>query len=218
MTARAPFPASSLVSTGKAHEKDVCLFLNTSILIIAYLYSLYRALNDWLFSPRPGLSNLSLGGGYSANLNSAVTTAHAAGMLQVVAAGNDNMNACSYSPASAPYAYTVGATDQTDKRATYSNYGSCLDIFGPGTSITSAWYTSDTALNTISGTSMATPHVAGVAAKYLSQNPYMSSSTLASQLTTYSTKNIVVNESGGDTTNPANVSPDRMVFGHCTQP
>src|SRR5687767_15271271 len=88
-----------------------------------------------------------------------------------VAAGNENQNACNVSPARAPNAITVGSTTSSDARSSFSNIGTCLDIFAPGSSITSAWYTNDTATNTISGTSMATPHVVGAAAVYLAANP-----------------------------------------------
>jgi subtilisin family serine protease len=94
------------------------------------------------------------------------------------AAGNSNADACLYSPSSEPSAITVGATTSSDARASYSNYGSCVDVFAPGSSITSAWYTSATATNTISGTSMASPHVAGIAALALSANPSASPSSV----------------------------------------
>src|SRR5512133_1294148 len=113
------------------------------------------------------VANMSLGGGASSSLDTAVNNSINDGIVYAIAAGNSNANACNYSPARVPNAITVGATTSSDARASYSNIGSCLDIFAPGSSITSAWNTSDTATNTISGTSMATPHVAGVAALYL---------------------------------------------------
>jgi serine protease len=101
--------------------------------------------------------NMSLGGGKSTQVNTAVNNAVAAGVTVVVAAGNDNRDACNYSPASAENAITVGATTSFESTASYSNYGSCVDFWAPGSSIKSAWINSDTSTNTISGTSMASP-------------------------------------------------------------
>ena len=101
--------------------------------------------------------NMSLGGGKSTSLNTAVNNAVAAGVTVVVAAGNSNADACNYSPASAVNAITVGATTSGEATASYSNYGSCVDLWAPGSSIKSAWIGSNTATNTISGTSMASP-------------------------------------------------------------
>jgi aqualysin 1 len=121
---------------------------------------------DWVAAnaAAPAVANMSLGGGKSASVNAAVAGAVARGVVMVVAAGNSDADACNYSPASEPTAVTVGATTNTDHRASYSNYGACVDLFAPGSGITSAWHTSSSATNTISGTSMASPHVAGVAA------------------------------------------------------
>ena len=115
--------------------------------------------------------NLSLGGGANTAVDDAIQRAVADGITVAVAAGNENTNACNSSPARAPNALTVGATTSTDARASYSNIGTCLDLFAPGSAITSAWSTGDSATNTISGTSMASPHVAGVAALYLEDHP-----------------------------------------------
>ena len=121
---------------------------------------------NWVASNhvKPAVANMSLGGGASQATDDAVQRMTNAGVTVVVAAGNNNASACNYSPARAANALTVGSTTNTDARSSFSNYGSCVNIFGPGSSIRSAWYTSNTATNTISGTSMASPHVAGAVA------------------------------------------------------
>ncbi|TVY81643.1 Subtilisin-like protease [Lachnellula suecica] len=108
--------------------------------------------------------SMSLGGSASTAVNSAVKSAYSSGVTVAVAAGNDNADASGYSPASEPTAITVGAIDSTDARASFSNYGSLIDVFAPGVNVLSSWIGSTTATNTISGTSMATPHIAGLAA------------------------------------------------------
>jgi subtilisin family serine protease len=132
---------------------------------------------DWVTAQKrasptvPSAANMSLGGGLSPTLNQAVENSITAGVVYAVAAGNDGLDACSYSPASAPNAITVGATDINDGFAYFSNTGSCVHINAPGVNITSAWMGTTTATNTISGTSMASPHVAGTIALYLQVNP-----------------------------------------------
>ncbi|MCX6530846.1 MAG: S8 family serine peptidase [Actinobacteria bacterium] len=143
-------------------------------------------------SGEPAVANMSLGSAFSLSLNTAVENAFADGIVMAVAAGNNNLNACNYSPASAPSAITVGATNAIDERASYSNYGSCLDIFAPGSSITSSWFTSSTALAGKSGTSMASPHVAGAAALLLEADSAMSPAAVATKLLTYATPDVVV--------------------------
>jgi subtilisin family serine protease len=144
---------------------------------------------------KPAVANLSLGfGGQVASATQAVENSIAAGVNYAIAAGNSFGNACSYSPADAPSANVVGATELEslgggtlgDRRASFSNYGTCVKLFAPGVNVTSAWIGSNTATNTISGTSMATPHVAGAIALYISKNdptPASVSSWLKSQTT-----------------------------------
>jgi subtilisin family serine protease len=129
---------------------------------------------DWVTAHRvrPAVANMSLGGAASSSVDDAVKRMIGAGVATAVAAGNGNQggvaqDACKSSPARVPAAMTTGATDKTDRKASWSNYGSCVDWFAPGVGITSAWKTSTSATNTISGTSMASPHTAGVAALYL---------------------------------------------------
>jgi subtilisin family serine protease len=128
---------------------------------------------DWVTRNgiRPAVANMSLGGSASSTLSTAVQGAVNAGVVVVVAAGNNSADACQTSPASAPAAITVGATSSLDEQASYSNFGTCVDLYAPGSNLRSAWYTSDTATFLASGTSMASPVVAGAAAAYLAQFP-----------------------------------------------
>jgi aqualysin 1 len=126
----------------------------------------------------PAVANMSLGGGVSTALDSAVTNSINSGVTYAIAAGNSNTNAANSSPARVGAAITVGSSTQSDARSSFSNFGSVVDIFAPGSGITSAWATSNTATNTISGTSMATPHVAGVAARYLQTHTTASAATV----------------------------------------
>ena len=153
---------------------------------------------DWVAGNhiKPAVANMSLGGGASTALDDAVGRMYDAGVPVIVAAGNGNRggredDACKYSPARAPKAYTIGATVSTDAKASYSNYGNCVDLFAPGSSITSAWIGSNTATRTISGTSMASPHVAGAAALFLQNNTGATAQDVYDALTANSTKNKV---------------------------
>jgi subtilisin family serine protease len=150
---------------------------------------------DWVTgnhqAGQPAVANMSLGGGVSASLDTAVRNSIADGVSYAVAAGNDNADACTSSPADVAEAMTVGATDSTDTRASFSNFGSCVDWFAPGVNITSDWWLTDTSTNTISGTSMATPHTAGVAALYLQTNPTAAPAAVRTALFNLTTKGIV---------------------------
>ena len=160
---------------------------------------------NWVVANRAtrSVANMSLGGGVSSALDKAVNDAVGAGVTFVVAAGNSSANACNYSPARAANAITVGATTSTDARASYSNFGSCLDLFAPGSSITSAWKSSNTATKTISGTSMASPHVAGVVALIL-----QGSSATPAQVTS----TLLGNASTGKVSNAGSGSANRLLF------
>ncbi|MFI2376089.1 S8 family peptidase [Streptomyces sp. NPDC018964] len=160
---------------------------------------------DWVTANHsgPSVANLSLGGGASTTLDTAVRNSIASGVTYAVAAGNSGANASSYSPARVTEAITVGATTRTDARASYSNYGSVLDVFAPGSSITAGWHTGDTATNTISGTSMATPHVAGAAAVHLAGHPSATPAQVASALVNGATT--------GKVTGPGSGSPNRLL-------
>jgi subtilisin family serine protease len=154
---------------------------------------------DWIVGHHttgPAVANMSLGGGANSSVDDAVRRVIADGVT-VVVAGNSNVDACNSSPARVKEAITVGATTSTDARASYSNFGSCLDLFAPGSAILSAWYTSSTATSTISGTSMASPHVAGAGARVLSASPTLSPAQVASHVTTAATAGVVGSAGSG---------------------
>jgi subtilisin family serine protease len=164
---------------------------------------------DWVTANHksPAVANMSLGGSASSALDLAIANSVASGVTYAVAAGNGNFlgiaqNACNYSPSREPSAITVSATDNTDTKASWANYGTCVDIFGPGVSITSSWY--DGGTKTISGTSMATPHVVGAAALYLQANPGATPAQVAAALVDNATLNVV--KSGGSG------SPNRLLY------
>jgi serine protease len=159
---------------------------------------------DWITqnATGPSVANMSLGGGASQALDNAVSNAVAAGITFVVAAGNDNQDACNYSPAREASAITVGSTDDNDSRSSFSNFGTCLDIFAPGRNITSTWINGG--INTISGTSMASPHVAGVAAVYLSEDGTRTPTQIETLLSDRSTKDVV--------TSPGPLSVNKLAY------
>jgi subtilisin family serine protease len=164
---------------------------------------------DWVTGDHdPGeraVANMSLGGPFDQAVNDAVTRSIADGVTYGIAAGNDTgANACNVSPGGTPNAITVGATQSDDARASYSNIGPCLDIFAPGSAITSAWFTSNTATNTISGTSMATPHVVGAAALVLFASPSFTPQQVRDKLVNDATNGVV--------TNPGAGSPNKLLY------
>ncbi|MER6994901.1 S8 family peptidase [Streptomyces sp. NPDC000410] len=165
---------------------------------------------DWVTANavKPAVANMSLGGGANTSLDNAVKRSIASGVSYSVAAGNGNflglpVNACNSSPARVPEAITVGATDSADRRASFSNYGTCLDLFAPGVNITSAWKDNNTATKTISGTSMATPHTAGVAALHLAANPSATPAQVRDA--------VVTNATSGKVTDPRTGSPNKLL-------
>ncbi|MFE5567591.1 S8 family peptidase [Amycolatopsis japonica] len=161
---------------------------------------------DWITknAKKPAVANASLGGGASTALDTAVRNSIKSGVTWTIAAGNSNVNAANTSPARVTEALTVAAADRTDRRASFSNYGSVVDLFAPGVSITSAWKDNDTATYTGNGTSFAAPHVAGAAALYLSSHTGATAAQVAQALISASTP--------GKVTNPGSGSPNRTLY------
>lgn len=152
----------------------------------------------------PAVANMSLGGESNRAADAAVRNSIRAGVVYVVAAGNGNSDASAYSPAGVAEAITVGATNQLDARAEFSNYGPMIDLFAPGVGIPSAWIGGDLMIATASGTSMASPHVAGVVALYLQNHRTASPATVRSAL--------VGNSTEGAISNPGQETPNRLLF------
>ncbi|TAQ86894.1 hypothetical protein B7494_g4801 [Chlorociboria aeruginascens] len=148
--------------------------------------------------------SMSLGGSFSSALNSAVASAVSRGVVVAVAAGNDGANAANYSPASESSALTIGAVDNKDTRPSFSNFGSLVDVFAPGVDVLSSWIGGTTATNTISGTSMATPHVAGLAAYLIALEGLSTPAAVASRITALATT--------GKISNPGSGSPNRVLY------
>ncbi|MFE2756817.1 S8 family peptidase [Actinosynnema sp. NPDC059335] len=163
---------------------------------------------DWVtghHTSGPAVANMSLGGsGSDPTGEAAVRNSIADGVTYAIASGNSNANACNFTPARVAEAITVNASTNTDARASFSNWGTCTDIFAPGQNITSAWMTNDTATNTISGTSMAAPHVAGGAALLLGATPSLTPAQVAAAMITNSTANKI--------TSPGTGSPNQLLF------
>jgi len=158
---------------------------------------------DWIATnaAKPAVANLSLGGGKYVAVNTAINNLVDSGVVVTVSAGNGNIDSCTRSPASADKAITVGSTTQTDARSSFSNYGPCVDIFAPGSSIKSAWRGRATdATNTISGTSMSAPHVAGLAALYLGENPNLSPLEVTRKMLQYDATYEAITSIPGDET------------------
>jgi subtilisin family serine protease len=161
---------------------------------------------DWVTANaiHPAVANMSLGGGLSAALDNAVRNSITSGITYVIAAGNSTADACSSSPSDVTQAIVVGATDMADARASFSNFGTCVDLFAPGVSVVSDYNGTDFQTASLSGTSMATPHVAGVAALYLEQHPLATPAQVATEITGCATANAISNPGAG--------SPNRLLY------
>ena len=169
---------------------------------------------DWIVAHHaagaPAVVNMSLGGAASAAVDAALQSVINDGVAAFAAAGNSAVDACGSSPARVPAAITVAASDSADRQAAFSNYGSCVDLYAPGVAITSASYSSATASASMSGTSMATPHAAGVGAVLLAQNPALTPAQVAAALASSSTAGVVLGAAAG--------TPNRLLYSAGTAP
>jgi len=163
---------------------------------------------DWAVADHktgePAVMNISMSGNLSSKVNAAVDRAIADGIVVVTAAGNNNKDACSYSPGSTSSAINVAASDENDARWSWTNYGKCVDIFAPGTNVLSAWATSPTASKTLKGTSHAAPHVSGVAALALQNSPTLSVADVTSLIVSSATNDVITDAGAG--------SPNKLLY------
>lgn len=174
--------------------------------VVTDAIAMFNKAVDKVKAAAKGVANMSLGGGKSTSLDNAVNAAVDNEVIFAVAAGNDYNDACNYSPAAAALAITTGASDNTDTMAYFSNWGSCVDVFGPGVSITSAWIGGRSSINTISGTSMAAPHIAGVAMKLMTEHPTFDADKIKAQLIDIASDNKLSSVRG---------SPNKLAYQGC---
>jgi len=177
--------------------------------------------SDFVTRKKPSVVNMSLGGSKSQALDTVVASSIKKGLSYAIAAGNENQDACNTSPANVKTAVTVGSTElddmgdvQSDGRSSFSNWGTCVDVFAPGSAITAAWKDSNTAIRTISGTSMASPVVCGVMALVLSDNPSLTPEQMHELIKSEATANVIDLACG--TSANCKKSPNLLVYSRTT--